>query len=108
MGSMQGEARNKDLVRMQKSIERLNQHVDVLSEVVLSNRFQVKEGGSSEDFSGISTAFGKRQSSGRSKSPVRKCTTKSSQSPSSANCSEVSVGGCRKSLPGLPPALPGI
>jgi len=108
LNSMQGEARNKDLVRIQKSIQRLNQHVEKLS-----NHLPVKESSVSGSADGTpllvhhATAFGKRMSRGRSESPVRKSTPKSSASPSSANCAQVSsTSSFRRSLPGLP--VPGI
>jgi len=103
LNSMQGEAKNKDLVRMQKAIERLNCHVEMLG-----NRLQDNDGTTP-------TAFGKRKSLGRSRSPPRKSALNSSQSPTSASCSTASTGGSSmsivyKSLPGLPatPQTPAI
>jgi voltage-gated sodium channel len=113
LNSMQGEARNKDLVRLQKSMERLNHHVEVLS------HWLVKDGsGNTNEGPGLAhqaTAFGKRSrfgiSRGRSRSP-QKATPKSSHSPSSANCAHTtSIGSCNTSSPGLPAVpepVPGI
>lgn len=112
LNCMQGEAKSKDMVRIQKSIERLNQHVQVLTD-----RLPPREG-SMSDIS-AQTSFSKRQSVGRSISPPRKSTPKSSQSPNSASCSTVlpspegaatiaSMGSVGKSLPGLPESTMGL
>lgn len=99
---MQGEARNKDVVRIQKAIERLNIHVESLSA-----RLPLKEGESS-----VSSAFDSRKSVGRSRSPPRKRASSFAQSPSAADCAQPSsidsIGSLRKCLPGLPPAIPAI
>merc|ERR1719160_1401764 len=51
LDSMQGEARNKDVIRIQKAIERLNNHVEVLS-----NRLPLKDGDGNDDcFSTVSS-----------------------------------------------------
>jgi len=98
--SMLGEAKNKDLVRMQKAIERLNQHVETLS-----NRLPLQDGPRSDNDATMATAFGKRKSAGRTKSPPRKSSPNSIQSPT-ASCSTASNGGgpmsiVYKSEPGL-------
>jgi voltage-gated sodium channel len=73
--SMQGEAKNKDLVRIQKAIERLNQRVEVLND------------------GSIPTAISKHNSRERSVSPQRRSSSKPSLSPSSANFAQVSSMG---------------
>jgi len=119
LNSMQGEAKSKDLVRIQKAIERLNQHVQVLTD-----RLPLQEGGGSDDDIRTQTAFSKRKSGARSASPLRKSSLQCSQSPSSMNCSTAypspstvypspsgtvgSVGSVNKSLPGLPESTPAI
>jgi len=85
LNSMQGEAKNKDLVRMQKAIERLNCHMEMLTS---GNR------DCNDNDVAMPTAFGKRKSVGRSRSSPRK-TPKSSQSPSascSTSCSTANSG----------------
>merc|ERR1711939_1049719 len=103
------EAKNKDLVRIQKAIERLNCHVEMLS-----NRWPLQEGDCNDADNAMPTAFGKRRS--RSMSP-HKSTPKASQSPTTAksqsNCSTAHHGGTSmsivyKSLPGLPVVAPAI
>lgn len=109
LNSMQGEAKNKDLVRIQKAIERLNCHVEMLS-----NRLPLQEGDCNDADNAMPTAFGKRRS--RSLSP-HKSTPKAIQSPTTAksqsNCSTAHHGGASmsivyKSLPGLPVVAPAI
>lgn len=92
LNGMQGEARNKDLVRIQKAIERLNQHVEMLSNLPISGSICKSP-----------TAFDKRISRGRSGSPQRKSTPKSSRSSSTATCARASsMDSASKSSPGLP------
>eukprot|EP00746_Dinoflagellata_sp_MGD_P161500 gnl/MRDRNA2_/MRDRNA2_88678_c0_seq1.p1 gnl/MRDRNA2_/MRDRNA2_88678_c0~~gnl/MRDRNA2_/MRDRNA2_88678_c0_seq1.p1 ORF type:complete len:639 (+),score=129.78 gnl/MRDRNA2_/MRDRNA2_88678_c0_seq1:75-1991(+) len=109
--SMQGDAKSKDMVRIQKAIERLEKHVQLLTHHMPS------EGGNSFDSIVSQTAFGKRKSLGRSRSPPPRISPKSGQSPKLSTCSTVlpspagtasSVGSFKKSLPGLPQPSPGI
>merc|ERR1712224_732387 len=113
--SMQGDAKSKDMVRIQKAIERLEKHVHLLTNHC--SKSSLEEGGASFDDIGAQTAFGKRKSVGRSRSPPRKSSPKCSQSPTSATCSTVlpspagtvgSVGSVHRSLPGLPEVAPAI
>jgi hypothetical protein len=110
--SMQGDAKSKDMVRIQKAIERLENHVHLLT-----NHLSLEEGGDSFDGIGAQSAFGKRKSLGRSRSPPRRCSPKSGQSPRLSTCSTVlpspagtvgSTGSVNKSLPSPPQVSPGI
>jgi Ca2+-binding EF-hand superfamily protein len=117
LNSMQGDAKNKELVRIQKTIERLSNHVEMLT-----NRVPIKEGCS---YDSLPTAFGRRKSAGRSRSPLRKSTGPSRsplrKSTDSASSSTVlpspstvfpspasELGSVSISLPCPPIAQPGI
>jgi len=97
--SMQGEAKCKDMVRIQKGIERLNQHVEALSD-----RLPAKEGGGSDVDWGTPTAFGKRKSVGRNR-PLRKPSLSSSLSTTLPSTPD-SEAFLKRSLPGLPISAP--
>jgi voltage-gated sodium channel len=114
--SMQGDAKSKDIVRVQKAVERLEKHVQLLT-----NHLPLEGGGDSRDSIVAQSAFGKRKSLGRSRSPQRSPQRRSSpkpgESPGMSTCSTIlpspagatsSVGSLNKSLPGPPLPSPAI
>lgn len=118
LNMMQGDAKSKDMVRIQKAIERLEKHMQVLTDTC------AKSGSGLEDID-TKNAFGLHKPLARSRSPPRRLRSspKASQSPRSSTCSTCwgtstilpspagtsgSATSANKSLPPTPQPSPGI